>query len=80
VKLSKELETFLRKKGLLRKFKINITKYGAMDYFFTYINIGGAFVWNYTEEGWKFWNDTNNKFMNFQSKNKKSWQEKELKQ
>jgi hypothetical protein len=69
VKPSKELETFLRKEGLLRKFKKNVIlqRYSDMKDKTVY-NIASAILWDLTPEGWEFWNKVNNHFLNFQSK------------
>jgi hypothetical protein len=59
VKLSKELETFLRKKGLLRKFKKNVAKEERIS---TCYNIAGSFIWSMTPEDWEFWNKIDKEF------------------
>jgi len=55
VKVDKELEDFLRKEGLLKKFKKNVVKYwtGSADSIHT--SISSSFEWKRTEEGPIFW-------------------------
>lgn len=55
-----ELESFLRKEKLLKKFSNNINLY--TDKNCTLFDISSSFLWDNTPEGFAFWYNISNKY------------------
>ncbi|MFW6272839.1 MAG: hypothetical protein ACOC2U_03570 [bacterium] len=68
IKMTEELEKFLRKEKALTKFKKNC----PISEDVIYDNISSSFVWRLTPEGDIFWRQLNMKFI-------QSWQKEKLK-